>query len=326
MSKSLCRVLLAFSVLAGVCAAPAAFAQAWPNKPVQLITPFPPGGGGDILMRTLAIKLQERLGKPFIVDNRPGAGGLIGTQYGAKAAPDGYSVTLGITSTYSINPTFYKTLPYDPLKDFQPVALLAEGPHVMVINPDTPARNFKEYVEYVRSQKGKLSYASYGNGSTSQLITEMLNNQHGMDLVHVPYKGMAAALTDVVANRVSMLLATSAPAVPLVQAGKLRAVAIFGNRRIDTLPDVPTIAELGYKDSALQIWYGLFAPAGTPRAIVDRFNAELRGVLALKDVQESFDKAGLYANPMSVDEFTAYVHSEAERWGKLVRLSKVQAD
>ena len=319
-------VLLGVSLVVGSVAAGPVFAQAWPARAVQLVTPFPPGGGGDILMRTLANKLQERLGKPFIVDNRPGAGGLIGTQYGAKAAPDGYSVTLGITSTYSINPTFYKTLPYDPLKDFQPVALLAEGPHLMVINPDTPAKNFKEYVEYVRTQKGKLSYASYGNGSTSQLINEMLNSQHGMDLVHVPYKGMAAALTDVMANRVSMLLATSAPAVPLVQSGKLRAVAVFGNKRIETLPDVPTIGELGYKDSALQIWYGLFAPAGTPRPIVEKFNAELRSILALKDVQESFDKAGLYANPLGVDEFAAYVHSEAERWGKLVRLSKVQAD
>ena len=326
MSRLLRRVLVAFSVLVGVLAAPIVLAQAWPNKSVQVVTPFPPGGGADIIMRTLAVKLQDRLGRPFIVDNRPGAGGLIGTQFGAKAAPDGYTLTLGITATHSINQTFYKSLPYDPLKDFQPIALLAEGPHVMVINADTPARNFKEYIEYVRTQKGKLSYASYGNGSTSQLITEMLNSQHGMDLVHVPYKGMAAALTDVMANRVSMLLSTSAPAVPLVQAGKLRAVAIFGNRRMDSLPDVPTIGELGYQDSALQIWYGLFAPAGTPRAIVERLNAELKGIFVLKDVRDVYEKAGLVANPMSVDEFTGYVNSEAVRWGKLVRLSKVQAD
>lgn len=326
MSIMLRNFSLATFLLAVVTAAPNAMAQAWPAKPVQLLTPFPPGGGGDILMRSLAKRLQDRMGQSFVVVNRDGAGGLIGTQAAARAAPDGYTFVLGITSTFSINQTFYKSLSYDPIKDFQPVGLVAEGPHVMVINAGTPARNFKEYVDYVRARKGQLSYASYGNGSTSQLISEMLNSQHGMDLQHVPYKGMAAALLDVVANRVSMLLATSAPAVPLVKSGKLRAIAIFGNRRMDSLPDVPTIGELGYADSALQIWYGIFAPIGTPRPIVDKMNAELRIAVASPEMREVFDNGGLFPSAMGVEEFTSYVESEGQRWGKLVRLSGVRAD
>lgn len=318
---------MVISMLCALSATPLGHAQqAWPTKPVLLVTPFPPGGGGDIIMRMLAKKLQERLDQPFIVDNRHGAGGLIGTQFAGRSAPDGYTFVLGITSTFSINQAFYKSLSYDPIKDFQPVGLLAEGPHVMVINGNSPAKNFKEYIEYVKSKKGQLNYASYGNGSTSQLIAEMLNSQHGMDLVHVPYKGMAAALMDVMADRVSMLLSTSAPAVPLVKSGKLRAIAIFGDKRMESLPDVPTIGELGYKDSALKIWYGLLAPIGTPRPIVEKMNAELKVVTQSSEMMDVFDKAGLLPGSMGVDQFTAYVGSEGQRWGKLVRLSGIQAD
>ena len=317
-----------FLVLAAVAVAAAgpAHAQTWPSRPVQLVIPFPPGGGTDIIGRALAYRIQERLGRPVVIENKPGAGGMIGTQQVAKAAPDGHTLVIGITNTFAINATFYKAMTYDPVKDFQPVSLLAVGPHILVIHPDTPAKTYAEYIEYVRKNKGKLSYASYGNGSTSHLITEMLKQIHGLDLVHVPYKGIPPALADLMGNRVSMLVSSSAPAIPLVLGGKLRAIAIHGDKRIDSLPDVPTMAELGYKEAGLQIWYGLFAPAGTPAAVVNRLNSEVRTALAAKDVQEQFAKGGVYPAGMGVDEFTSFAKAETERWGRLVELAGMKGE
>ena len=314
-----------FFLAALLLAAPAA-AQTWPSRPVQLVIPFPPGGGTDIIGRAIAAKMQERIGRSVVVDNRPGAGGMIGTQQVARAAPDGHAVVIGITNTFAINQTFFKAMSYDPVKDFEPISLLAVGPHILVIHPDTPAKTFAEYVDYVRKNRGKLSYASYGNGSTSHLITEMLKQTHGLDLVHVPYKGIPPALADVMGNRVSMLVSSSAPAIPLVLGGRLRAIAIHGDKRIDSLPEVPTMAELGYKDAGLQIWYGLFAPAGTPRPVVERLNAEVRAAMATKEVQEQFAKGGVYPAGMGVDEFTAFVKAETERWGRLVELAGMKGE
>lgn len=306
--------------------APLAHAQAWPDRPVRLVIPFPPGGGTDILARGLAAKLQERLKQPFVIENMPGAGGMVGTQKVAAAAPDGYTYVIGITNTFAINRTFYKKLAYDPIADFAPVTLLAVSPHILVIHPDTPAKDLPRYIDYVKRNKGKLSYASYGNGSTSHLITEMLKEQNGLDLVHVPYKGIPPALADVMGQRVSMLVSSSAPAIPLVQANRLRAIAIYGPDRIASLPDVPTMGELGFKDSALTIWYGLFAPAGTPPAIVEKMNAEVRAAVADPALRETLAKAALFPAPMAVDEFTAFVRAEGDRWGKLVTLSGARAE
>ena len=322
------RLALALFAVVAAAASPAFAqpAQAWPSRPLQLVIPFPPGGGTDIIGRSLAYRMQERLGKPIVIENKAGAGGMIGTQQVAKAPPDGHTLVIGITNTFAINSTFYKAMAYDPVKDFQPVSLLAVGPHILVIHPDTPARTYAEYVEYARKNKGRLSYASYGNGSTSHLITEMLKQLHGLDLVHVPYKGIPPALADVMGNRVSMLVSSSAPAIPLVLGGKLRALAIHGDKRIDSLPEVPTMAELGYKDAGLQIWYGLFAPAGTPAAIVSRLNAEVRTALGARDVQEQFAKGGVYPAGMGVDEFAAFAREETVRWGKLVELAGMKGE
>jgi tripartite-type tricarboxylate transporter receptor subunit TctC len=325
MLKTLRTAVLSLLPLA-LAAAGLAHAQAWPAKPVTLVIPFPAGGGADIVARSLAAKLSDRLKQPFVVENLPGAGGILGTQKVAAAPADGYTYVMGITNTFAINRTFYKQLNYDPVKDFQPVALLAVSPHILVINMETPAKNVQEYIEYVRKNKGKLAYASYGNGSTTHLISEMFKAQNGLDLVHIPYKGMPPALTDVMGDRISMLASSAAPAVPLVQGKKLRAIAIFGDKRIDSLPDVPTMTELGFKDSALTLWYAFFAPAGTPRPIVERMNAELRAIIAEKDTEEAFSKAGIFPQPMTVDEVTAFVRAESERWGKLVVLSGAKAD
>jgi tripartite-type tricarboxylate transporter receptor subunit TctC len=216
------KILRVFAMVAALGCAALAHAQdaAWPTKPITIVVPFPPGGGTDIISRAIGAKLQERLGKTVIIENKPGASGILGTQQVARAEPDGHTVVIGITNTFAINPTFYrdKQLNYDPLKDFQPVAFLADSPHVLVINPDTPATTLKEYIAYVKENKGKLGYASYGNGSTSHLITELLKQQWGLDLVHVPYKGIPPALSDVMGNLVSMLVSSAAPAIPLIQS------------------------------------------------------------------------------------------------------------
>ena len=301
-------------------------AQTWPNRPVQLVIPFPPGGGTDIIGRAIAIKLQEQIGRPVLVDNKPGAGGIVGTQQAARAAADGHTLVIGITNTFAINPTFYKSMNYDPVKDFQPISLLAIGPHVLVVHPSAPARNFREYVDYVKANRGKLSYASYGNGSTSHLITELMKQTLGLDLVHVPYKGIPPALADVMGDRVSMLVSSSAPAIPLILAGRLRALAVHGDKRIESLPEVPTMAELGYKDANLQIWYGLFAPAGTSRPVAERLNSEVRTAMAATAVQEQFAKGGVYPAGMGLDEFAAFVGAETQRWGKLVELAGMKGE
>ena len=325
---SLPLLLAAVFSAAMTAAVPAHAQERWPARPVTLVIPFPAGGGTDIIARTLAVRLQERLGRPFVIENRPGAGGLIGTQQVAKAAPDGYTYVIGITNTFAINPAFYKdkTLPYDPVKDFQPVSMLAIGPHVLVIHPDTPAKTMREYIEWGKTQKDKLSYASYGNGSTAHLITEMLKEQNGLDFVHVPYKGIPPALADVMGGRVTLLVSSTAPAVPLIQAGRLRALAIYGDKRLESLPDVPTMQELGFKETNLQIWYGLFAPAGTPMPIVERMNTELRAILSSREVQDIFVKAGIFASPTGIDEYAVFVKAETERWGRLVRISGAQAE
>ena len=301
-------------------------AQSWPERTVKFVIPFPPGGGTDIVARAITTKLQARLKQPFVIENLPGAGGSVGTQKVATSPADGYTFVIGVTNTFAINPTFFKTMTHDPIRDFQPVSLLAVSPHIFVINPDTPAKNVHEYIEYVKKNKGKLSYASYGNGSTSHLITELLKEEAGLDLVHVPYKGIPPALQDLMGDRVSMLVSSSAPAIPLVRGGKLRAIAIYGDRRISALPDVPTMVEQGFKGTEFMLWYGLFAPAGTPRAIVDKMNAELKIVLADKEVEDIYEKGGLFPSPMPVEEFTAWVKTENVRWGKLVTLSGAKAE
>ena len=328
MLKKLRIVVAAFLPLAVAPWAGVAHAQAqnWPDKPVKFVIPFPPGGGTDIVARAITTKLQERLKQPIVIENLPGAGGSVGTQKVATSPPDGYTFVIGVTNTFAINPTFFKSMTHDPIKDFQPVSLLAVSPHIFVINPETPARNVQEYVDHVKKNKGKLSYASYGNGSTSHLITEMLKSDAGLDLVHIPYKGIPPALADLMGDRVSLLVSSSPPAIPLVKGGKLRAIAIYGDKRIAALPDVPTMVELGYKGTEFMLWYGLFAPAGTPRAIVNRMNAELKAILADKEVEDIYDKGGLIPSPMPVDEFTAWVKNENVRWGKLVTLSGAKAE
>jgi tripartite-type tricarboxylate transporter receptor subunit TctC len=314
------------------CAAGGAFpligarADSWPSKPVTLVVPWPAGGGTDVIARTVANKLQERLGQPFVIDNRPGASGIIGTEAVARAPADGYTFVLGVTNTHAINATFFKQLRYDPKRDFEPVALLATGPHVLLVNSATPAKNLAEYVAYASQSKAPLGYASYGNGSTAHLIAELFRARNKLDMVHVPYKGIPPAITDLLGNQVSMLVSTTGAALPQIRAGKLRAIAVIDTQRMPQLPDVPTMLEQGYRNADYTHWYGIFAPAKTPSAIVGRMASEIQAVLGMPQVEKAFAEAGVNANFKNPEVFRQFVSAEIDRWGKLVELSGVRGD
>ncbi|MFN0162641.1 MAG: Bug family tripartite tricarboxylate transporter substrate binding protein [Burkholderiales bacterium] len=301
-----------------------ASAQAiWPQKPVQLIVPWPAGGGTDIIGRAVAQRLATRLGQSVVIENRAGASGNIGTQAAARAAPDGYTLVLGVTNTHAINSSYFRSLPYDPLKDFQAVTMLAIGPHVLVINANQPARNIAELVALLRAQPGKHAYASYGNGSTAHLLGEQLRQAEKLDLTHAPYRGIPPALQDLIGGQVSLLFSTTAAAIPQIRGGRLRALAITSEKRLDALPEVATMIELQRPDATLNHWYGLFAPAGTPRAIVDRLAQETEVVLQAADLREIFNQAGVAPVPMTPDATSAFVRSEVTRWGALVKAAGI---
>jgi tripartite-type tricarboxylate transporter receptor subunit TctC len=307
-------------------AASLAVAQAWPARPLTVIVPWPAGGGTDIIARTVTQRLQMRLGQPVVIDNKAGASGIIGTQAAAKAAPDGYTLVLGVTNTHAINASYFKKLPYDPVKDFQPISLLAIGPHLLVVNAANPARTLQELVQAVKAQPGKFSFASYGNGSTAHLAGEALKSAAGLDMTHVPYKGIPPAIIDVVGGQVTMLFSTTAAALPQIKAGKLKALAVTSEKRLDVLPDVPTMQEAGFRDAVLLHWYGLLAPAGTPRPIVDRLARELAAILGSSEIRDTFAVHGVAPLADSPDQFAAFMRDEVARWGKLVAASGVTGD
>jgi tripartite-type tricarboxylate transporter receptor subunit TctC len=298
----------------------------WPTRPVTVIVPFPAGGGTDVIARAVAAQMQKRLKQPFVLDNRPGAGGIIGTEMGMRAAADGYTLTLGVTNTFAINPTFFRHLRYDPVKDFQAVALLATGPHIALVNNDVPATNMREFVQYAKQKHGSLSYGSYGNGSTSHLITELIKSQSGIDMLHVPYKGIPPALTDLIGGQIAFLVSTTGAALPLVKAGKLRPIGVIDSARLAALPNVPTMSEQGLRMADYTFWYGLFAPAATPQALVERIGREVQGALGAPEVKAAFDGFGVHAAAMTSQEFSAFVRAEKVRWGRLVELSGVRGD
>jgi len=325
MNKRSLLKLLAGTACAGFSMARAS-TDTWPTKPVTLVVPWPPGGGTDVIARAVANKLQDRLGRSVVVDNRAGASGIIGTELVARAPADGHTLVLGVTNTHAINSTFFKQLRYDARRDFEPVALLATGPHLVLVNAATPAKNLAEFVAFVRQSRTPLSYASYGTGSTAHLISEVFRSQNKLDMVHVPYKGIPPAITDLLGNQVSMLVSTTGAALPQIRAGKLRAIAVVDTQRMPQLPDVMTMSEQGYKDADYTHWYGILAPAKTPRPIVDRLATEIQAVLAMPEVQKTFADAGVNANFRNPDAFRQFIGNEVDRWGKMVELSGARGD
>jgi tripartite-type tricarboxylate transporter receptor subunit TctC len=303
-----------------------AAAQPYPAKPIHLIVPFPPGGTTDIMARTLAQKWTEAWGKQVVVENRPGAGGTVGAEAAAKSPPDGYTVLVGHIGTMAVNPALYPKLPYDPLTSFTPVMQISFVPSVLVVHPSVPAHSIRELISLLKEKPGKLNYSSAGGGSAAHLSMEYFKLQTGTDIVHVPYKGTAPSLTDLVGGQVSMTM-TGAPAVkPHVAAGRLRALGVSSLQRIEAMPGVPTIAEAGVPGFDATQWYGILVPAGTPRDTVMTINAESRRIMQSKEIRERLRNEGAIAASGTPEEFAALIKSEIARWGDVVRKSGMKVE
>ncbi len=293
-------------------------AQGWPSRPIRMVVPLSPGGFADVPGRILAARLSSSLGYNVFVENRPGAGGTIGADFVAKSAPDGY--TLLFTGTpHVISAWVYKKLPYDPLKDFEPVALVASGPYVLVVNPQLPVHSIRELVAAAKAQPGKIDYASSGNGSAQHLVSALFASMAGIELNHVPYKGSGPAMQDLLGGQVKVSFAGIPNVLPHVKAGRLRALAVSTPQRSPDLPDVPTAAEAGVPGYQATLWLNLAAPAGTPGEIVQRLYAETAKALQDAELQQSFRAAGVEASPMSPQELAGFMRAEYEKWGKVVR-------
>jgi tripartite-type tricarboxylate transporter receptor subunit TctC len=312
--------LAAAAALIVVSTATAGLAQSYPSKPVRVVVPYPPGGSTDIVARVIGEQLSQSMGQRFVVDNRPGAGGNIGMQLAAGAEPDGYTVVVG-TTAHAINMTLFKDLPYDTVKDFEPIALLTEVPLILVVNPAVEAQSVADLIALAKERPGTLNVASSGNGQSTHLAAEMFNAMAGIKLTHVPYKGSAPAITDVMAGHVQLMFDTVMSALPHVQAGKLRALAVSSAERAPVAPDVPTIAEAALPGYEAIAWNGLFAPAGTPRAIIDQLNAEVVRALQSEKVKEQLASLGATARPTTPSDFSTYVRDEVAKWAKVVKES-----
>ena len=300
---------------------------AYPGKPIHFIVPYPPGSGTDIVARILGQKLSEAWGQPVLVENRPSAGAIVGVDAIAKAAPDGYTIGIADTGPLALNPALYSKLPYDPVRDLAPVTLIANLPFILVVNPNFPATSVAELIAQAKSRPGQINYASIGNGSAVHLATELLKTQAGIDLVHVPYKGSAGALNGVLSGDASLMFVNLLSSRELVKAGKLRPLATASSRRLSAEPGLPTVAESGVPGYEFQAWFGVVAPAGTPRPIIDRLNQELRRLIAVPEVRDRLTTQGGFELTGGTPEaFSALIRSEIDRWGKLVKQTGARVD
>lgn len=298
----------------------------YPAKPIRLVVPFTPGGTSDILARTIGQKLSEAWGQPVVIDNVPGAGGSLGADKAARAAPDGYTLFMGHIGTLAVNPSIYPKLPYDPVKSFAPVAWVASVPNVLVVHPSVPAKSVQELVALAKAKPGQLNYGSGGNGSAAHLATEYLKLQSRTFMVHVPYRGTAPAVTDLVGGQLQLML-TGAPAVmSFVKSGQLRALAVSSSKRLDALPELPTVAESGYKGFEADQWYGIVAPAGTPREIVLKLNAQINQALASAELKTRLQNEGAIATPTTPEAFGALIVREIARWKPVIEAGRIRAD
>lgn len=318
--------LCAWGAVACAACAPAAHAAApaYPTKPIRLIVPFAPGGPGDAIGRLISKKLTESLGQPVVVDNRGGAATIIGTEVAAKSPADGYTLLL-ISTTHAVNPSLYAKLPYDPLRDFDPVTLIASTPFMLVVNPSVPAKTVPELVSLARSKPGQMNYGSSGNGSSIHLTTELLNAAAKMDLAHVPYKGSGPAFIDLIGGRISVLFSSTVSSLPHVNSGKVRALAITSLKRVQALPNMPTVAEYypGFESSS---WFGLLAPARTPKAVIDRLLADTRAGLNAPDANQALVSQGAEPGGNSPAEFGSYFRGEIKKWGAVVKAAGIKLE
>jgi tripartite-type tricarboxylate transporter receptor subunit TctC len=312
---------LVFALLAPL----SALAQGWPSKPVRLVVPYPPGGPTDIVARVVAERLSAQTGQTFIVDNRAGAGGNLGAEAVAKAAPDGYTLLVA-TTAHAINKSLFKNLNYDVQRDFVPVSLLTQGPLVLVVNPDFPAKSVSELIAIAKAKPKSVSFASSGNGQSTHLAAELFASMAGAPMTHVPYKGSAPALNDLIAGQVPIMFDTMLSAMQHVKSGRLRALAITGAQRSPAAPDVPTLAESGLPGYQAYAWNGLLAPAGTPPAVINRLSEELKTALSQPAVQEKFSAQGFAATWTAPAQAAGFLQNEVEKWGLTVQQSGAKVE
>jgi tripartite-type tricarboxylate transporter receptor subunit TctC len=317
------------AVALALSAAPAAAQDAtgFPARTIRIVVPFPPGGVTDRLARVVAQKMQEQWGQPAVVDNRPGASGMIAAEQVAKSPPDGYTLMMGHIGTHAINPSLFAKLPYDPVQDFAPVSLLVSVPNILLVHPSVPAGSVAELIALAKAKPGTLNFASPGSGTSGHMSAELLKSLAGIDIVHVPYKGPGPALQDLLAGQVNMLFDTVASSMPQVRAGKLKGLAVTTPARSAIAPDVPTMAEAGVAGYEIAPWFAAYAPAGTPPAVIDKLNAEMRRILALPDVRTAFvDQQGMTLIASSPAELGAHTQREIAKWARVVKATGARAE
>lgn len=320
------KVVLAFAGVALLGGLPSAQAQNWPTKPVRFIVPFTPGGGNDTIARLIGQKLTTVIGQQVVIDNRAGAGGTIGAEAAARSAPDGYTMFLAGVATHGINPNLRKKLPYDPVKDFEPVSLIAQAPLLVVVHPSLPVRNTRDLIALAKAKPGQVTYASNGAGGSSHMAVELFNMMTNTKMLHVPYKGLSPALTDLISGQVQVMFSSAVAMLPQVKAGRLRAIAMTGSKRSPALPDLPTVAESGVPGYETGSWYGVVMPAGTPKPIVNRLAKEIATIAKSPEINERLVDDAAIPVGSTPEEFGAFIRKELARWAKVVRQGHISVE
>ena len=321
-----CRIAIAVCLAVELTGSSSFAAEIYPSRPVRLVVPFPPGGGTDFVARTLAQTLQEYLGQSVVSDNRAGGGGNIGTELVAKAAPNGYTLLLGYVGSLTINPSLYGNLPYDTLRDFAPVSLVAAAPNLLVVSPSFSASTVKDIIALAKAKPGGLTYATAGNGTVGHMVAELFKWVAGVDIVHVPYKGASPALTDLMGQRVQMFFTSPGSVMSLIDAKRLTAVAVANAQRLPEFPDIPTFAEAGYPKAEANAWYGLLAPAGTTRSVIARLNKAVNTGIQQPEVKQNFAKRGFVSLTNSPEQFTQVLKADLAKWREVISASGATAN
>jgi tripartite-type tricarboxylate transporter receptor subunit TctC len=326
MTSGMTSAARMLGLLAGlVFVAPCGAQTGYPDKPVRIIVPFAPAGPTDVVARLIATKLSERLGRQFYVENVAGAGGNLGMGQAARAAPDGYTV-LFVSSSYVVNPSLYAKVPYDPYKDFEPVTVAGDAPNILLVHPSIPAKTVKELIDLIKANPGKYTFASAGTGTTPHLSGEMFKLTLGLDLVHVPFGGAGPAIQSLAGGHTPIAFTSLPPAIPLIQDGKIRPLAVSAKKRVTVLPDVPTLAEAGLEGQEADTFQAVLVPAGTPKEIVDRLYREIKAIVALPDIKERFEVLGLDPIANTPAEFAAQIRNEIAQWAKVIKGANIKVD
>jgi tripartite-type tricarboxylate transporter receptor subunit TctC len=325
MKSTFRAAAILLSTLVLVLGSNTASAQSWPTRSITFIVPFPPGGTTDMVARSVAQKLSEALQQPVVLDNRGGGGGTLGAAIAARAAPDGYTFFIP-TIAHAIATSLYKQLPYDFEKDFIPITVLATVPNILIVHPSVPANSVRELIDYAKANPGKLNYGSAGNGSTEHLSAELFKSMAGVEMTHVPYKGGAPMMIDLMGGQIQLAIETSGSALPQIKGGKVRALAVTTAKRAPVLPELPTLAEAGLKGYEMTTWYGILAPKGTPREIVTKLNKEIVAILKSPEMKQRLDEIGAEPGGISPEQFAAFIKSETAKWAKLVKQTGATID